>query len=80
MVTLPLAVMNAWVFHRTVYGKVADWDLDRVPPRSVRVAGCLSLALWVAIITLGRMIPYQMYWFDCARHRQSAIVNFLMSC
>src|SRR5437773_3200570 len=33
MVTLLLAIMNAWVFYRTVYRKVADWELDPVPPR-----------------------------------------------
>jgi len=80
MVTLALVVLNAWVFHRTVYRKVADWDLDPDPPRAVRVAAGLSLALWAVMITLGRMIPYQMYWFDCARQPQSAIVNLLMGC
>lgn len=80
MVTLILAVMNAWVFHRTVYRKRADWDMDPVPPRGARVAGVLSLALWAVLITAGRLIPYQAYWFDCARQPQSAIVNFLMGC
>ena len=80
MVTLILAVINAWVFHRTVYRKVADWDLDPVPPRWARAAGSLSLVLWAVMITLGRMIPYQVYWFDCARQPQSAIINLLMGC
>ena len=80
MATLVLAVMNVWVFHRTVYRKAADWDMDPVPPRGARVAGGLSLALWAVMITLGRMIPYQLYWFDCARQPQSAIVNLLMGC
>jgi hypothetical protein len=57
-----------------------DWDLYPVPPRGARVAGGLSLLLWAVMITLGRMIPYQMYWFDCASQPQSAIVNFLMGC
>ena len=80
MVTLALVVTNAWVFHRTVYRKVMDWDLYPVPPRGARVAGGLSLLLWAVMITLGRMIPYQMYWFDCASQPRSAIVNFLMGC
>ena len=80
MVTLVLAVMNAWVFHRTVYRKVADWDLDLVPPRQARWAAGLSLVLWAILITLGRMIPYQAYWFDCAKQPQSAIINLLMGC
>jgi hypothetical protein len=80
MITLVLAVLNAWVFHRTVYRKVADWDRYPVPPHGARVAAGLSLLLWAVIITLGRMIPYQAYWFDCARQPQSAIVNLLMGC
>jgi hypothetical protein len=80
MATLVLVVINAWAFHRTVYRKVADWDLDLVPPRGARVAAGLSLALWAAMITLGRMIPYQMYWFDCSREPNSAILDFLMGC
>ena len=80
MVTLILAVMNAWVFHRTVYCKIADWNLYPVPPPGARVAAGLSLALWAVLITLGRMIPYQAYWFDCSRQPQSAIVNLLMGC
>ena len=80
MVTLVLVVMNAWMFHRTVHRNVADWDMDPVPPRGARLAGGVSLALWAVMITLGRMIPYQMYWFDCARQPQSAILNLLMGC
>ena len=80
MMTLALVVINAWVFHRTVYRNVADWDVDPVPPPGARIAGGLSLALWAVMITLGRMIPYQVYWFDCARQPQSAIVNLLMGC
>jgi hypothetical protein len=80
MVMLFLTVVNAWVFHRTVYRNVAAWDMAPVPPRGARVAGGVSLALWAVLITLGRMIPYQGYWFDCARQPQSAIVNLLMGC
>ena len=80
MMMLVLVVMNAWVFHRTVYRKVAGWDLDPIPPRGARIAAGLSLALWAVMIGLGRMIPYQTYWFDCSRQPQSTIVNLLMGC
>jgi hypothetical protein len=79
MVTLILIVLNVWVFHRTVYRK-ADWDVKPVLPRGARVAGGLSLVLWAIMITLGRMIPYQTYWFDCGRQPHSTIVNLLMGC
>ena len=80
MVTLALVVLNAWVFHRRTYRDVADWDLDRVPPTGARMAAGLSLALWAVMITLGRLIPYQMYWFGCDSPSQSAIVKLLMGC
>lgn len=64
MGALVLALVNAWVFHRTIYRRVADWDLDPIPPRHVRVAGALSLFLWAVVITAGRMMAYQDYWFD----------------
>jgi hypothetical protein len=63
MAALVLALVNAWVFHRTVYRRVGEWDLDPVPPRKARVAGGVSLALWAFIITAGRMMAYQAYWF-----------------
>jgi hypothetical protein len=64
MMALVLALLNAWVFHATVYRRVADWDLDPVPPRRARVAAGVSLVLWALIITAGRMMAYQGYWFE----------------
>jgi hypothetical protein len=62
MAMLILAGVNVWVFHRTVYRRVAEWDLGLVPPMGARVAGGLSLLLWAGIATAGRMIAYN--WFD----------------
>jgi hypothetical protein len=73
-----LAGLNVWIFHSRVYPKVADWDADPVPPKSARVAGALSLALWVGVVVSGRMIAYN--WFDCDRQPQADVVNFLTSC
>ena len=80
MVTLFFALVNARVFHKTVYRSVAEWDLDPVPPRGARVAGGLSLALWAVMVLAGRMIPYQLYWFDCGRQSQHALVSLLAGC
>jgi len=63
MATLLLAGLNVLVFHKTVYRRVAEWDPDPVPPRAARVVGGLALILWACLIMLGRMIPYQVYWF-----------------
>ena len=78
MVMLVLAGVNAWVFHKTVYRRAAEWELDPVPPRRARMAGGLALVLWAAMIVSGRMIAYD--WFDCGRQPQPAIVNLLSGC
>ena len=63
MAALVLALINAWLFRRTAYRRVAEWDLDPVPPRRVRMTGAVSLALLATIITTGRMMAYSAYWF-----------------
>jgi hypothetical protein len=62
VVMLMLAGLNAWAFHRSVYRRVAAWDMAPVPPVGARVAGALSLLLWGGIVVAGRMIAYN--WFD----------------
>jgi hypothetical protein len=78
MLLMLLAGLNVWLFHARVFPRVAAWDLAGVPPRRARLAGALSLALWVSIIFSGRMIAYN--WFDCDRQPQPGIINFLTSC
>lgn len=57
MILLAAAGLNALIFHRTVYRDVARWDPAKAPGRA-RLAGLLSLALWIAIIAAGRAIAY----------------------
>jgi len=78
MILLVVAGLNAWIFHSRIYPKIAGWDADGVPPKAMRRAGGVSLALWISIVFCGRMIAYN--WFDCDRQPQAAIVNFLTSC
>ena len=47
-------------------------------PEAARIAGALSLVLWIGVVFSGRMIAYN--WFDCDRQPQPAIINFLTSC
>jgi len=63
MGALVLAVLNVWWFRRTAYRRVHEWDLEPVPPRRVRMVGALSLMLLALIISAGRMMAYQDYWF-----------------
>ncbi len=78
MAMLVFAGLNAWVFQWTVYRRVAEWDLDPVPPKRARLAGCLSLVLWAGIVVSGRMIAYN--WFDCDKQPQPAIINLAEGC
>jgi len=77
MAMLILAGLNVWVFHSGIYRRLADWDLDPVPPRAARIAATLSLILWASIVLSGRMIAYN--WFDCYKP-QSPLVNVLAGC
>ncbi len=61
VILLVLAIANAGVFHTGVYTRVAQWDTQPVPPVAARVAGGLSILLWVGVVTAGRMIAYN--WF-----------------
>jgi hypothetical protein len=55
---LLLAALNALIFHWGVYRNVLQWDDAAVTPFRAKVAGALSLTLWVGIIAAGRAIGY----------------------
>jgi hypothetical protein len=78
MLLMAVAGINVLLFHSRVFPGVAKWDTDAIPPKVARIAGGLSLALWMGIIFNGRLIAYN--WFDCDRQPQWAIINFLTSC
>ena len=63
MAALLLAVLNVALFRLSVYRRIDDWDVDPVPPRRVRIVGVVSIILLALIITAGRMMAYQDYWF-----------------
>jgi hypothetical protein len=78
MILMVLAGLNAWFFHTRVYPNIATWDVDVVPPKAAKLAGAVSLVLWIGIVVSGRMIAYN--WYDCDRQPHTALVNFLTSC
>jgi len=59
MSLLFLSGLNALIFHLTIFRTMAKWDRDRVPPFGARVAGFLSLALWMGVIAAGRTMAYR---------------------
>jgi hypothetical protein len=59
MTLLALAGLNALIFHLTIYRSMAQWDKAVVPPLGARLAGLLSLLLWVGVIAAGRTMAYR---------------------
>jgi hypothetical protein len=55
---LALVGVHALVFRRAVYGNAAKLDEAAPMPGAAKLAACLSLALWMAIISAGRLIAY----------------------
>jgi uncharacterized membrane protein len=58
MSLLVLVGVHALVFRRSVYGNTAALDAARQVPRIAKVAACISLALWLGLVTAGRSIAY----------------------
>ena len=57
---LLLAGLNVLLFHLTVDRRRAGWDKAPVPPVQARVAGFVSLVLWLSIIAVGRLMAYHL--------------------
>jgi hypothetical protein len=58
MLLLVLAGVNALVFYVTPFRKVATWDNASTPPVGARLAGVLSILLWLGIVAAGRWIGF----------------------
>jgi len=58
MLLILLAGVQALVFHRTAYRKVATWDQSDIVPVGAKVAGGLSILLWIGIVAAGRFIGF----------------------
>jgi len=52
------AGLNMLLFQRVTARGLADWDHGREAPRAARVAGLCSVALWAAVVLLGRWIGF----------------------
>jgi hypothetical protein len=56
-VCMGLAALNMLAFHFGAYRQVARWDSGE-PPVSAKVAGALSMSLWIAVVFFGRWIGF----------------------
>lgn len=58
MLLLVIAGTNAALFHTSVFRGAAAWDTGVAAPAMARVQAVFSLALWLAVISCGRLIAY----------------------
>jgi len=58
MALLLAAGMNAGIFHTGPYQSVAAWDTNAAAPLGAKASVALSIAIWLAIISCGRLLAY----------------------
>lgn len=58
MCLLVCAALNMLAFHRITWRSVARWDEHAPTPLGAKVAGGLSLLLWVGVVICGRWIGF----------------------
>ncbi|HEX3838884.1 MAG TPA: DUF6644 family protein [Steroidobacteraceae bacterium] len=59
MCMLALAALNMGLFHIGAFRSVAHWDRAPArPPLAARLAGGISLCIWVTVVALGRWIGF----------------------
>lgn len=58
MVLLLLAGINMFVFELVTARNSSVWDTSVPPPNAVRIAGLLSVCLWLGVIVFGRLIGF----------------------
>ena len=54
---MALAALNMLIFQFGAFRHVERWDLGE-PPRSAKVAGALSLLLWISVVFFGRWVGF----------------------
>jgi hypothetical protein len=52
------AGINMLIFETLTRRDVAAWDVGVAPPRAARIAGLLSILLWITVIVLARWIGF----------------------
>jgi len=63
MALLVVAFLNMLVFHAITSRGIEHWDASPHPPVPARLAGGISLLLWIAVIVCGRWIGFTMTAF-----------------
>jgi hypothetical protein len=58
---MAIAGLNVLAFHFITYQGVARWDHGVPAPWSAKLAGALSLMIWIAVAAYGRFTAYYMF-------------------
>jgi hypothetical protein len=58
MVVLLLAGINMAVFHLGAGRNIHVWDRSAMIPTGARIAGAVSLLIWICVVSLGRWIGF----------------------
>ena len=62
MCLIMAAGVNAAIFHTVTFRTADVWDSEEMrklgPPPSARIAGALSLLIWISVIACGRLLAY----------------------
>jgi hypothetical protein len=58
MLLLLLAGINMAIFHRRSYRQIGLWDCGPMIPAGARLAGGISLLIWVIVVAMGRWIGF----------------------
>jgi hypothetical protein len=58
MLLLVLAGVNMTVFHATTFRSIEVWGRRPRTPRAAKIAGGVSLGLWIGVVTFGRWIGF----------------------
>ena len=61
LTAIVLAGVNALFYHRLTERHIAHWNDDARPPMPARLAGVISIVVWIIAIVAGRMMSYTMF-------------------
>ena len=53
-----LAGINMLVFHFFTFRSVENWNVNATTPLGAKIAGGLSLFLWIGVVTFGRWVGF----------------------
>lgn len=58
MLLIFLSGLHALIFHWTTNREIANWEDNSAPPTSAKLAGGVSILLWLGVVAAGRFIGF----------------------